>query len=168
MKKLNFHIILTCFFLFILNTGCEKADLQRSSINDQLTLQAREIVECTECPMGDCCCAVELQNYQTSAALYLCGTSDGLDNCSGEAVNNCDSFSGGGQALPLDSGTPRRGFCLDPGQAFWIANTGGTTAYIYVTCQYDQTNPQTIPLTIPPYSRVYIGSNGECEIAECE
>ena len=100
--------------------------------------------------------------------LYLCGTSDGLDNCSGEAVNNCDAFTGGGQALPLDPGTPRRGLCIDPGKAFWIANTGGTTVNIYVTCQYDQTNPQTIPLTIPPYSRVYIGSNGECVIAECE
>lgn len=167
MKYTASFSFLICFLLISL-ISCEKVEIQKSTFPGS-QIQQREIVECNECPMGDCCCAVWLQDQIFGYAdLYICGTTDGIENCSGEATGGCSSFSGGGQELELiGNDTPRRGFCIEPGEAFWIANIGGSPAYIYVTCQYDQTGPQTLQLTIPATSRVYIGSNGECEIDPC-
>jgi hypothetical protein len=167
-QSFYFHIFITVMFAF-LYTSCEKAEIQRNPLADQIPIESREVENCNECPLGDCCCAVWLQDPVFGYAnLFLCGTSDGNQLCSGEATGDCDEFSGGGQALELiGGGVFRRGFCVNPGGPFWISNLSGSPAYIYVTCQYDLSGPQTLTITIPGTSRVYIGSNGECEIDYC-
>ena len=168
MKNNNFFIIIICSIFILGSTGCERTDLQRSSPYDLVKIEPREIEECDDCPLNDCCCAVWLQNSLSSAQLYFCGTSDGNELCSGDATGICDEFSGGGQYLFLNTGTPKRGFCVDPGQGFWVRNLGDNPAYIYITCQDDVTGPQTLTITLQPSEILYIGSNGECEIFECE
>ena len=167
--KYNFHIILLCLAGIAFSIGCEKADLQKSTLNTEPQIQSREIIECSECPMGDCCCAVWLQDPVFGYAnLYICGSSYGLGNWSVDAVGGCPPITGGGQGLELvGGGTFRRGFCVDPGDAFWVYNLEDEDADVYITCEYDETFPQTLQLTIPANSRVYIGSNGACEIEEC-
>ena len=168
MKNTNNIFIFISVLLSFLVIGCEQqADLPKSSPNDQIKIVPRVIEECDECPTGDCCCGVWLQNPQGYALLYFCGTSDGNELCSGDETGDCDAFTGGGQEIELTSQVPKRGFCVDPGQAFWVRNIGSSTAYIYITCQDDITGPQTLTITLTPSQILYIGSNGECEIVEC-
>lgn len=167
MKINTFSITIICLICIFGATGCEKTDLQKSLPNDDGKIMPR--TDCASCPnLTDCCCFILLQNTSGSANLTLCGTTDGTGNCTGNAVGSCDSFSGGGQSMILNSSNPRQGFCMDPGEPFYVTNNGIGGAAIYISCQGDQPNPQIITITIPGNSTVYFGSNGTCEIEECD
>ena len=138
--------------------ACEKThSFKAVNLTDGFT----EIIyrsSCEECPgVDECCCGVWVQNALSGyASVSLCGTSDGADGCSGSAVGSCSSFSGGGQSFVLNPPfTPgKRRFCMNEGDAFWIANTHPSLSMdIYLTCQDDITNAQVLQITIPAGQR---------------
>jgi hypothetical protein len=162
--KFNFHIIMLCLAGIALFAACDKATLQ----SDSQSLQSRG--DCDECPaLNECCCGVWLQPFEQTADLIFCGTSNGLDNCSGDAVGNCESFSGGGQQIQLHYiNNPKDPFCMIQGEAFWVYNNEPSgVVNIIITCQNNLTTPDTIHLQIPAGQRRYVGTNNSCEVGLC-
>ena len=151
--------------------SCEKADqttASNSAVNGQLT--NRTVAACEDCPnVTDCCCSVELVDPQASVVFRFCGTSDGTGTCTG-SLTGCPSFSGGGQAITLGPGAGnfRKLFCMVPGNGFWVQNTDlGNSHSIILSCQYDVTNPQTFPITIPAGGTVYFTTTAGCVVDDC-
>lgn len=72
---------LTCIVLAFLFTACDDQELTgKENKISPATTSVR-----TACPLpacDECCCFVEL-NGGSSAALELCGTSNGINSCSG-------------------------------------------------------------------------------------
>ena len=85
--------------------------------------------------------------------------------------NTCLSgtFSGGGHTISLTSSiNPRYSFCEDLSSPFWIMNTSSTdTANVVISCTADSGTPQTIVLQLIPLQRVYIETDGDCEVNQC-
>ena len=167
MKTSRSFSILFCMIGMFLISACEKAE---THLNTEKSLQARGV--CEECPSTQyegCCCAVFLQPFQTLAEISLCGSTDGVDNCSGDPqTSNCESFSGGGKSFTLTDEMPRMPFCMEQGTAFWIANIGNSIAHVIITCQNELSNPDTTWLHIPVATRLYFTPNSNCVIGPCE
>lgn len=164
--------ILFCMSSMLFIVACEKAEIH----NNEEASSLMQIVEfrssCQECPGTDeCCCGVWVQNALSGyAKISLCGTSDGTDGCSGDAIGDCSSFSGGGQSFELAPPTipGKRRFCMNEGDTFWIANTHPTLSMdIYLTCQDDITNAQVLQITIPAGQRWYYEVDNACELTLC-
>lgn len=136
--------------------------------NDNIPITTRG--DCDECPGDDeCCCAVWLQPGAPDVSLQFCGTTNGLSACSGAATGSCPSFTGGGLFRTLDSGNPRKTFCVGESSPFYVRNLSGTTtANIIITCQADMTPPDTMWLQIPPNEYIYVGTDDACELSSCE
>src|SRR3989337_4198553 len=109
------------------------------------------------------CCGIWLQPNETSAFISICGTTDGLDACTGQPNSPCTNFSGGGYSFMLMTDDPRKPFCMEPGTSMWVANTHHTNiAKIIISCQGHLTNPDTTWLQIPPMTRWYFNVNTDC------
>ncbi len=170
MQTYKYISILACVSCFLFLYACEKNEVQKSSTNTNLGEKILPRGDCIECPgLTECCCAVWFQDGETLADLRFCGTSNGMDNCSGDETDNCSSFHGGGLDILLNSFNPREPFCINENAPFWIENIATVgIAEIIVTCQGDMTNPDTLHLQIPPGQRLYFSTNGSCELEPCD
>ncbi|HXR82349.1 MAG TPA: hypothetical protein VN763_15595 [Saprospiraceae bacterium] len=170
MKNIELYKILICFGLLWLTYSCEKADQTTTSnvaLNGQL--ESREVASCDQCPIGDCCCSVELLNHSLMVTLRFCGTSDGATGCTASGPGACSSISGGGQTLTLDNTHFRRLYCMNPGDAFSITNLGPSPLSIILTCQHDLTNPQkdTVSIAVGTANTLYFDTDTGCAVAQC-
>ncbi len=168
MKKIQYQIVFSCFCLFMMSLGCEKADLQKSTANKAMQIEQRG--ECEECPgFTECCCFVELEDGDDDAYVIFCGTSDGPDNCTGAPSCGEASFSGLGETFDLEStGVSRYLFCMYENGGMWIYNYHASdVANIIISCQAELTNPDTVHLHIKPLHKVYYRTNGSCELDPC-
>ena len=172
MKNRNIFliIILSTVSMFMI-FSCDRTSDQHNQMlkpNDDVALVTRG--DCDECP-GDeeCCCAVWLQPGAPDVSLQFCGTTNGLSACAGAATGSCPSFSGGGLFRTLDSGNPRKTFCVGESSPFYVRNLSGTTsANIIITCQADITPPDTMWLQIPPNGYKFVSTDDTCELSSCE
>lgn len=164
MKTL--HIIyMLCFCLTACWMSCEKADIQKSSKDD--TLITTRTDDCENCPIDDCCCAVEL-NGSSSADLLLCGTDNYIGLCSVSPPSPCSAISNGGVHLSLNSSTTYGVFCMVKGNSFSVYNNGGGSASLKVSCQHDQAHPQTVTFSIGAGNYAYFLNNSSCELSQCQ
>jgi hypothetical protein len=148
--------------------GCENAEIQRSSPNDSEKITQRVVASCDDCPVDHCCCSVESQTHTDVLSLRFCGTSDGASGCTASGPSPCNSISGGGQLIGLDQNGFRKLFCLSPGNAFSVTNLSGSTADIYLSCQYNLTSPQIVPISIGNTQTVYYDSDSGCFLSQCQ
>ena len=152
--------------------GCDKSDqstIAQINSNDQLT--TRTVASCDDCPIDDCCCAIELQFPSTgSANLRLCGTSNGFGLCSPPTPPGpCSSISGGADAMMLDLNNIRDLFCMNKGSSFSIFNNaGGTPPDIKVSCRYNQTSANFINVTFDANGYAYFDVEDDCELTVCQ
>jgi len=170
--KTSFILYILCFSLIACWTSCEKAidtNISHKS-SSQSQLLPRDGGECDNCPIDDCCCAVWLQPSEQEARIRLCGSSDGLLSCSGNATGNCSAFSGGGHSWILqDGGFEKAIFCMDQGDPFYVSNFASSDpANIIVSCQNGATNPDTMWIQLGAGTSRYIQTNGSCEILPCQ
>ena len=130
-----------------------------------------KFTDCSECPdEDDCCCGIELQDTDMGqASLRICGTTDGTGSCSdSSAPSPCISISGGGQAISLSPQDPKFGFCMLPGNSFYIQNMDlNNPADITITCQDDVVFAQTLTISIPANTRWYFDTDGGCVTVRC-
>jgi len=157
-----------------LYTSCEKNGMH-STVGDGDSISKispREIDDCDNCPNEtDCCCGIELQDVMNgSASLRLCGTTDGAGACSASSPPSpCTSISGGSQNTgTLNNSDPKHGFCMVPGNSFYVQNLLSTDAVIYITCQDDVIGPQRLTITIPGGMTYYFDTNSGCEVVRCQ
>ena len=148
--------------------GCDKSD-QSTSIQDQ-QLDSRTVSSCDDCPIDDCCCAIELQFPLTgSANLRLCGTSNRFGLCSPPSPPSpCSSISGGADGIMLTPANIRGLFCMNQGNSFSIYNNGMFPAVIKVSCLYDQTDAKFAFITIDPGEYAYFFNDNGCEHTLCQ
>jgi hypothetical protein len=160
--------IMICFFLLSISSGCERAEIQKSSVRNNEKITPR-VEDCESCPnVDDCCCSVTFLSGSTST-YKLCGTTDGdAVNCSVDEVCN-GTINGLEHTLfTLNSTTNTHElFCMAPNTAFAFANVLGGAASIQLTCQHGQTSPQTVNVVFTGPGRKYYAVNGDCEVSEC-
>jgi len=160
--KISIRVVLATFVWALLFSGCHLTDKQADLNNSNAKVSTRAD-DCDEC--SNCCCFVELDG-DDAASLLFCGTEDGASACSESP--SCGSFSGGGQLITLSVGTPRKLFCMGLNAPFRIQNFSATDeADIIVSCQAEDGTPQTIMIHLDPLEKVFITSNGSCEVEEC-
>lgn len=154
----------------MITTGCERAELQKSSPIDNEKITSRGD-DCTDCPVEDCCCFVELV-AGSSATLIFCGTSGpevSTQSCDFD-VDGCPTTSGYSFTTMLDdTNDPSEFFCMQKNTAFRIAIANGS-ATLNVTCQYGQMNPQVLNFSLSSIAgpnRRYFTVDGDCELTEC-
>ena len=147
--------------------SCEQTELHKSGTNGHRQIEFRG--DCDLCPgEEECCCQVWLF-HDDLAHLEICGTSDGIDACSGDDVCGSGSISGGGKTFDLDEMVnPEEPFCMLEGKGFWIRNTSSTDdADIKLSCQSDWTNPQILTIHLDPLDKFYYETNGSCILTLC-
>jgi len=150
--------MLVCFMATLLNSGCEKADLQKSLTKDGAITPR---TTCGNCPVNYCCCAVE--RLDNNIDLELCGvySFDTSPTPCSDTWGNC-TISGYLLPISLMGSGDYEIFCAAASSAFRVKSS--ITGTVRVTCQYGQVSPVSTDLTFPGTSYVYI--NGSCEVSQ--
>ena len=154
---------------FFLLTSCDKSPDQFSKQNgpgNEQIIYREPPAECDECPIGCCCCSIEiLDPLNQTINLSICGVCEGDYLCGTYSPSSpCSSVSGQGYDIGFNSMVIRRLFCVPEGGSFRIYNNESFDVTISITCQYDITNPDTHVVTIPATRSVFFVSDGECFI----
>ena len=138
--KINHFLPMMLCFCFLLNTvGCDKAELQKLVVDNQPVVPRGPALSCEDCPVDDCCCAVQLVTG-SGVSFELCGTSSPnviTTPCS-DTWGNCPIS---GFLLPYSLNVPPdlEVFCMPLGSSFRIKSTSGSgTGTVRITCQYGQ------------------------------
>lgn len=170
MKKFHFLFIFCCFCLFVINYGCEKADLQKSTPNDTVQIEPRG--DCLDCPgANSCCCFIEYVSGD-AGKFSLCGTTSG-DAVSCEIDPSPCGYEVDGlqhTSFDLNSFNPIQYFCVDENTAFQIyryLSPNGTTLVRY-GCQRSSLSGQIIYESFTDEERILYDVNGACELEPCD
>ncbi len=129
------------------------------------------IEDCEECPVGYCCCGIELAGTATSAQLIFCGaySPDTPTTPCGTSSppSPCAAISGSQKTINLSSsGHGRELFCVPAGGSFSITNIGIATT-IRFTCQVEETEADFEEISLGVDETVFFDSNGSCFLEEC-
>lgn len=150
--------------------GCEKTEIHKTLNADSNQIEVREVDDCTDCPVADCCCSVTLLSGP-DVQLELCGTSSPTlttMTCGPIGTDLCNDISGYIEIVQIESGDPTGLFCVAKNTPFGIISSTGA-ATVRVTCQVGQTNPQSVNITLnTPGAKPYWQVNGDCELEPCE
>jgi len=156
-----------CCLMMIFATSCEKADIQKSLPKDDSQITSRAD-NCDNCPAEDCCCRVILTSG-TSAPLYFCGTTNpewSTNECS-ILLENCPDISGYYWLETLDYlFNPDEFFCVAENSSFMIGIGNGSVS-LTLTCQYGQSLPQTLNISLSNGQKLYYTVDENCELSEC-
>ena len=169
MKNLIYIPIFISVLFSFLYTGCENADMHKSSIEDTRKITNRHVDDCDECPnMDDCCCTLTLI-FGDEIMFQTCGTTDGdAATCDTETPMGCETISGKWNSTHTLSNTePTVHFCMAEISGFLLKSLTAGTLILTLTCQTDQTNPQTIQITFTGPGSKYFEVNGDCVVTEC-
>src|SRR5688572_28623998 len=123
MNYSKYFSILFCTISMLMISACEKSEIHKSTsvIEDRSDC----VDECTDCPLEDCCCSIELTSMN-SINLTFCGVTDPCLSsipCGPTTVNGC-TISGYELYSTLTSMNPTTLFCVDKNSAFYITSTG--------------------------------------------
>ena len=167
MKNIQFYKILICFGLLWLTYSCEKsADQSQSQTTKQFwPVSPRTVLdECEDCPIGCCCCGIELVSPSTGFTVQICGLCEGDYHCGTWSPNSpCSTVSGLGKDVVFTTMHTKEIICIEPGASFRVYNpSGGTTIYFRFSCQYDMTNPTFVNVQLTPGEAKYFHNDGEC------
>lgn len=161
MKNTNFIAIMLLFALFIA-TSCEKADFQKPLVTQEPVVPRDPAIECEDCPVEDCCCAVELEEG-TAASIEICGSSspnNSLTPCGPDTWGNC-TIQGFLLPYTLNGGNPIEIFCMPPGSAFSIkVLSPGVRAR--VSCKYGQLGSTSVDV-FQGKTNIYV--DGNCDVS---
>jgi len=153
-------------WLFAANTGCEKADLQKSTPNDTVQIEPRG--DCLDCPaMDECCCIIEWTGGDPGY-FRICGTSDGDAVTCEIDPSPCDYDINGLQhsMFLLNSTNTTHNFCMNENAAFQIYRfalpTGATS--VRINCRRNQLNPGWTMETFNDEDRSSYDVNGSCNL----
>jgi hypothetical protein len=168
MKINNYFPIFICMISLFVFSSCEHAELQRSSSNTNEKINTRTD-DCDDCVTADCCCIIEW--VSGSGTIQLCGTVGNRlsESLCGPITDVGTCFDIEGYYLGpfiLNSGNLYQLFCMDESTSFMInAYTGPVT--VTITCQVDQTNPQTINVTLQGGNRYFYSVSTGCVVEDC-
>lgn len=151
--------------------ACDNTDIPVHHAKDGQSLTNRT-EDCTDCPMNDCCCMMEYQSGAGDLFIEFCGSTGlrlstevcELDN----PPSPCDPIEGYYLGpVPLNGTITRQLFCMDENSSLVINVTGSGSVTVSITCQVDETSPQTINVTLTAGNRYFFNADGSCEIEQC-
>ncbi len=155
--------------LVFMTSSCETAETQKTTPSGNEKITKRVVDECEECPnMDDCCCTLTL--LTSNAVMFqTCGTTDGdASTCDTETPMGCETISGKwNSTFELSTSEPTVHFCMAEISGFLLKSVTAGTVVLTLTCQTDQTNPQTIQITFTGPGSKYFEVNSDCEVSEC-
>lgn len=157
MKLTINQLILCCMTSIALLTACEKAEVQKPVVDNQPILPRGPDLNCEDCPVEDCCCAVELV-IGTSVQFELCGTSS-PNNTTTTCSDTWGLCSISGFLLPytLTQQSALQVFCMPLGSAFRIKSTSGSgNGTVRITCQYGQLGSVSEDVNLPGQGFLYV------------
>ena len=171
MKNITFFSIILSLTFLLTTPACEKSTDQGQvnvlGQNSQIT--PREDAACSDCPLGCCCCAIEMVGI-IGFDLEMCGLCDGDYLCGPFSPNApCSTVSGVGKTLMFSSpNQARHTFCVEPGASIRIRNLHPTqTAVFRFTCEPHLSPPPYVNVTLTPGSFEYFYNNGSCMVVGC-
>ena len=168
MKTSISFSILICMISMFLFSACENAEIQKTT-SGKVQIEPR-LDDCTDCPVNDCCCYVELANPTTSANLTFCGVTNpewSSTVCGPVDFGNCATISGYYWFELLDNmNNPNEFFCVTPNTSFMLGIASGS-ANLNITCQYGQLNPQTLNVSLSAPNKLFFNVDGECGLELC-
>ena len=145
--------------------SCETAEIQRSSVKGDLLIEPRNIDDCEDCPVDDCCCAIAILTGPF-LDIDLCGTSTPnkpSTPCS-STIGSCN-ISGFIFTLPtLNSTNTIEYFCVPVNGSFYVRSS--QTGSARITCQAGQAGYQSVDVSFPA-TRGFT-TNGLCELGGCQ
>jgi hypothetical protein len=164
MKLTINQLILCCMTSIALLTACEKADIQKPVVDNQPIVPRGPAIDCEDCPVEDCCCAVELIDLGP-VSFELCGTSSPnviTTPCS-DTWGNC-SISGFLLPYTIMNLYDLELFCMPLGSSFRIKSTPlSGSGTVRITCQYGQLGSVSEDVTFPGQAFFYVDE--ECVIS---
>ena len=154
-----------CFSFFLAVVGCEKAEIQKPVGNNEPIVPRGPTVECTDCPVDYCCCAVEwITATGSTQTLDFCGVTSpniSTNQCS-DMWGNCN-ISGYLLTIGLSSQYDYELFCAAPNSAFSVSSsTASGTARI--TCRYGQYGATSTDIVFPGKGYIYV--DDICDVSQ--
>jgi hypothetical protein len=173
MTKYSLFLILACMMSMFFLLSCEKAEIYKTYVQPTYDNPILTRGDCDDCPDEDeCCCYVALDNSDTHAQLYLCGTSDGTT-----AGGSCPSVPCLITSFTQLQHTPtlttpfnfKYNFCAMESTEFFIMNTHATDpADVKVSCTRGQGMPQEYSFSLAANGgRKYLLTDEDCVVTEC-
>ncbi len=150
------------FALFIA-TSCEKADFQKPLVTQEPVDPRSPTIECEDCPVDYCCCAIQWISQPASPSFNFCGVASpnlSTTQCS-DMWGNC-SISGYLLTIGLIGYLDLDLFCAAPNSAFSVSSTSTGTARI--SCRYGQSGSSSTDITFPGKGYVYVDDN--CDVSQ--
>jgi hypothetical protein len=164
MKNNHLSNIITCLAFLFLMPSCDTGEIHKSGPKADLLIEPRNIEDCEDCPVDDCCCAIALIEG-ANLSIDLCGTStpNKPSTLCNSTVGSCN-ISGFIFTLPLlTSSDPLQYFCMPTNGSFYLRSMG--SGIVRVTCQAGQVGYQSIDVNLPATRGFTV--NGDCELTGC-
>ena len=162
--------ILICLMIACFIISCDNTDIPIHQTRDGQIFETRTD-DCEDCPLNDCCCGIQWLSGSMGLSVQFCGTSGSrlsTETCEADPPSPCSQITGylfG--PVSLNFGTPKQGFCMNPGDSFVIYVSGIGTPSFRITCQDDVGMPQSVTVNLTGGFRYYFDTNGSCEVAPC-
>jgi len=158
--------MMLCFSFLLTTVGCDKAELQKPVVDNQPIVPRGPTVECSDCPVDYCCCAVEwITSTSVTQSLDFCGVTSpniSTNQCS-DTFGSCN-ISGYLLTIGLTSQFDYELFCASPNSAFGVySSTASGTARI--SCRYGQLGATSVDIDFPGKGYVYVDDN--CDVSIC-
>lgn len=166
MKTNTFLAMMICFSFLFSTIGCEKAEVQKPSINGTATIEPRS-EDCSNCPPEDCCCEVISGNSGVTN-LVFCGTTNpewSSSQCSVDLVDPCPDINGYYWFASLVGQNDSEHFCVAKNSSFMIGVA--SAANLTLSCQVGQTSPQIINLSLSAGQKLYYTVDNNCALSTC-
>ena len=169
MKNLFNNIIFISVLFSFLYTGCEKAELQKSVLNDPVQIETRGA--CLTCAGANECCGLLTFTSGTGTHEFkICGTLDGDAITCESDPTPCDGPVNGLQHTSFflsTSGTSSHVFCIAENTGIVISHLNTGTVNLSLTFQYGQGTPQTINITFNGIEKKEFEADGDCVVSAC-
>ncbi len=144
--------------------SCDSAEIQRSTAKEDPLIEPRNIDDCEDCPVDDCCCAVAILEG-SMIDIDLCGTSTPnkpTTPCS-QTIGSCN-ISGFIFTLPtLSMSNPVEYFCMPVNGTFYLRSS--QSGKVRVTCQAGQVGYQSVDVDLPATRGLTV--SGTCVLGGC-
>ncbi len=165
------YTIFICLMTLLVFHSCDQSEHQlKVPLDTTQQITNRTIEDCGDCPIGYCCCAIELLDGDIADLLFcgvytaMIGTTCGPFTPPG----NCPTVSGISSTISLGDMNPTRGlFCVGTGGAFRLEYLGVESVLIRISCQYNDVTPDWEYITLDEDDVLYFDSNGGCFLMEC-
>jgi hypothetical protein len=163
MKKIHFPIYLLCFFLMAIDYGCEKADLQKAVVTQEPVVPRDPTIECDDCPVDYCCCAIQWLETDPNPVFTFCGVySPNMSTTPCSDTWGLCAISGYLLNIGLSTQYDLDLFCAAPNSAFSVSSMANGTARI--SCHYGQGGSTSTDVTFP--GKRYVFVDDSCDVSQ--